>query len=124
MTTKEIDWTKPIQFRSYVAEVSFIGSFLGSFFVKYERSDSSWRALTFDSIGKCFENHGYEYDIINVPEEPKKYFRYVNFYDNSERYETRANADYEASTIEKHSLCGNKRIACVRVEFTEGQFDE
>ena len=54
--------------------------------------------------------------VRNVPPDP--IVRYINMYPNGCRgraHESRAKADNSA---------GSSRIACVRVEFKEGQFDE
>lgn len=59
----------------------------------------------------------YYLNLINVP---IKHVRYINAYDNRELgipHPTRTKAD---STILGHS----KRIACIRVEYEEGQFDD
>lgn len=51
-------------------------------------------------------------DLVNTP---VKHVRYVNLYLNRSGYKSRDSADIAA---------GDDRVACVRVEFTEGQFDE
>lgn len=56
-----------------------------------------------------------DFDLINPPQ---KEVRYVNVYppdEFSRTYFTRQDAD---------TLANNKRIACIRIEFTPGQFDE
>ncbi len=57
---------------------------------------------------------GERLDLVNVPE---KHVRYVNFYENGigGDYKTKARADQ----------CADRdRWACVRIEFTAGQFDD
>lgn len=47
--------------------------------------------------------------------EPRKFVRYINMYDDYHGFETREQADiYDAAS----------RIGCIRVELTEGQFDD
>jgi hypothetical protein len=54
-------------------------------------------------------------DLINVP---GKCVRYLNLYEGymlCHTYPSRAEAD---------KYCASDRIACIRIEYTEGQFDE
>lgn len=51
-------------------------------------------------------------NLVNVPEEVTGY---VNIYPDGPPYSSRAEAD---------SVAGSNRIACVKVTFREGQFDE
>ena len=56
-----------------------------------------------------------KYDLINVPE---KRVGYINLFSNFTargNYTDKSQADRSA---------GQNRIACIRVEYTEGQFDE
>ena len=67
----------------------------------------------------CLEgNAATAWDLIEPWKEPKRGVAYVNIYDKdvfSYPYETRAEAD-------RHVL--NNRLACVKVEWKEGQQDE
>lgn len=63
-------------------------------------------------------------DLVNVPE---KHIVYLNIYDStptsgimSYKYATKAEADKIAKNTESYV----KRTACIRVEYTDGQFDE
>jgi hypothetical protein len=75
--------------------------------------------------GRCFFGENNAYDLVNVPEPPRVHVRYFNVY----------RSDYDADGVrtgsgvvnrriaDEHSVNRN-RIACKRVEFTEGEFDE
>lgn len=54
-------------------------------------------------------------DLIEEWKEPKSGVRYINIYEDGLAHKTREVADHSAS---------NGRIACIRVEWKEGQFDE
>jgi hypothetical protein len=52
--------------------------------------------------------------IYNAPAPKRKFVRWVNMYEGTDNFKTRENADDDAQSF------GDKRIACVRVEFEEG----
>jgi hypothetical protein len=75
----------------------------------------------FEAVRSYLENGSYDgvtkdgrLDLINVPE---KIVRYLNAYPSGESYsyKSRKEADVGATSF---------RMACFRVEFTEGQFDD
>lgn len=82
--------------------------------------DDTENMQTYTSDGKYLMGEPSDEDLINVPE---SIVRYVNVYrgDNSEKfysggeYNTRADAD---------SWANKGRVSCIRVEFTEGRFDD
>lgn len=74
-----------------------------------------------ESVETWYENGHYLYndrvsemDLVNMP---KRHVMYINFYGNDMfvSHSTKADAESNAS---------DHRIACVRIEFEEGQFDE
>ena len=72
--------------------------------------------IKFDLDGKSMEPK-YEYlSLINIPE---KHVRYINIYDDHESalYESRKNADNGKAKFQD-------RIACIRIEYEDGQFDD
>ena len=115
-----VDWTKPIQTRDgRPARVLCLdlrkgaGDFAAVAVTDTDHTEFIWtRPLT----GKAGDGES-GIDIINVPE---KRTVYINFYEGGcpEVCRSRAAADVEAS---KYSRLN--RIACIKVEYTEGQFD-
>jgi|SRR5215471_6757454 len=120
MTDKPFDPTKPVQTRDgRVAEIVR---------TNVDHPDYPILALIRSREGRQegvqYTNEGRRYgsghvngtDLVNVPE---KIVRWVNFYPIGSHYSgchiSRETADKEAT---------RERIACRRIEFIEGQFDE
>ena len=62
-----------------------------------------------------YGDEGQEHDM-DLVEIPKLQIRYLNIYkDRSSIYGSRKEADRQS---------GNSRVACIRIEFRDGQFDE
>lgn len=83
-------------------------------------SDGPWEGQRFPggSVWVAMDNPNWDWKNWRYRVKPKPIVRYVNLYPSemgSGVYCTRADADNRA---------GSKRIACIRIEFTEGQFDE
>lgn len=74
----------------------------------------------FDASGSYYgdgkENRN---DLINIPE---THVRYINFYPNDKLYIDGFETKEEADRYNEDAR--SKRIACIRVEFKDGQFDE
>jgi len=109
-----IDFTKPVQTKKYkypvkilTTEVRGLSSVLG--YIGDGTCLCGW-----NSEGKMCSSGGHENDLENVPE---KKVMYVNVYmDGSSRV-----CDLKEEVIKLQS---EKCIACIRIEYTEGQFDE
>lgn len=111
-----IDWTKPIEttdgFPARVIATDIKGD--RSILVAALRPDVTENVYWLYSDGKR-DPHRQPF-VRNVP--PAPVARYFNFYSDGligNDHENRKEADDNA---------GPDRIACVRVEFTEGQFDD
>lgn len=74
---------------------------------KYE---DHWRRAGWTIDGQLSTKNTCHHDLENIPD---KIVQYVNFYPN-----------YSISRKEADKMCRAGRIACVRVEYDEGQFDE
>jgi hypothetical protein len=74
------------------------------------------RPTAWTQEGKC-HNDAPVANLENVP--PVRHVRYLNIYSNDTGYASREEADRLAATV-KHA----QRIACIRYEFIEGQFDD
>ena len=113
--TKMTDFTKPVQTRSElpVTIISTEGRGKHSVIGYVGEQDCLTHWL---SDGSYSHVSKHEHDLINVPE---KRVMYVNVFsdDYSYSYATRKEADED-------DYVGNSRIACIRIEYTEGQFDE
>ena len=82
----------------------------------FREGDDSSVHIYMDS-GMYVDGATHELDLINIPE---KHVRYINFYDDditgtTMKYKSRADADANAIP---------DRLACVRVEYEDGQFDD
>ena len=71
--------------------------------------------------GSCYQNGSSDEDLINVPE---KHVMYFNVYKGDCKYSIRysANGTREQADLSASGIV--TRIACIRVEFEEGQFDD
>lgn len=87
--------------------------------------DKSFGATTaWKADGQSSVPAGSYYDLIEEWKEPKAGVRYINIYE-----EERGEMRYRGQWPSRESADDNKvhelnRIACVRVEWKEGQFDE
>lgn len=114
-----VDFDKPLQTREGVPVTLITRTGRGEYpvigYIEPSTDIASWTAE-----GNYLSNNGNEHskDLVNAP---VKFVRYVNVYQvphADEEYtinRTRERADMRAN---------NRRIACVRIEFTEGQFDD
>ena len=111
--TKAIDFTKPLRTKSGQAVTLLSTEARGDYAVLGYMGDnssiSSWtKSGRFDLDGPS------SFDLENIPE---KRVAYVNCYESGGvyTYESRARADVSA----RHD-----RIACIKVEFVAGQYDD
>lgn len=108
--TNKIDWTKPVRTKKdHVPLRVLCTDRPGQNAVVCMRPDGT--ILTYNYLGGILA--GGEPWVENVSE---KNVRYVNFYEAS------AMAHVTRDTANR--LAGRDRIACVRVEYEEGQFDD
>ena len=109
--TKMTDFTKPVQTRSGLPVTIITTEGRGYYpIVGYIGDCTHPDAWPKDGISK----HGYYDDLINVPEKRVMYAN-MNFNHCSYLYSSRKVADANAAP---------QRIACIRVEYLEGQFDD
>lgn len=117
-----VDWTKPVQTRDgrpirvlctdqQGAKYPVLG------LVKRKEGKEDLEQWTLDGSFVADKGGPDEDDAINVPEPPEERIAYVNFYDNGEgmAHDSRARADVCA---------GSARVACVRIPYRVGQYDE
>jgi len=115
-TMPAIDFTKPLQTRDghtvEIISTSARGpaSILG-YIGKSERIHRWEPSGKFDSSN--IDHHSL--DLMNVP--PAKHVRYVNIYGDGQ-----AHVHTSSDTANNQAVGG--RIACVKIEYTEGQFDK
>lgn len=116
-----IDWTKPIQTRAGLPArmlATDIKSKNGNCIcvaVTYPSGNEVVSAVTLEGL---YYSNPSDADIINVPE---KRVRYLNIYPGSiYSYNNREDADTAAK---RHDNWHN-RIACIKVEYMEGQLDD
>lgn len=111
-----IDWTKPIEtmngFPARVIATDIKGD--RSILVAALNVAGNENVYWLDSKGRGFLYR--EPSVRNVP--PAPVVRYFNFYSDG------AIGNDQESRKEADDNAGPDRIACVRVEFTEGQFDD
>jgi len=106
------DPTKPVQTQGGCkAEICYND---GKLIVAVTHRIAGKTAHEYDQDGKALYSPE-SFDLINIPE---KRVGYINFYGSGYAgyaYDTRAKADQLSKTC---------RIACVRVEYEDGQFDD
>lgn len=109
-----IDWTKPVQTRDGRKVVIYCTDAPGTERVHGRVEGSGW-PLSWQADGAYKCGGASSLDLINAPE-PKR-VAWVNLYpdQHGSAYKTKAEAD---------EFCAHNRIACVRVEWSPGQFDE
>lgn len=118
---KMIDWDKPLRTKSGLP-VRLVTNKATD--LEYRRHGVIVEGKDFDTYiiyknDGSYQSHPNELDLENVPE---KIVRYVNLYEKegpSWFYKSRQDSDKAASC-----RIGGSRIACIRVEFEVGQFDE
>lgn len=111
-----IDWTKPIQTKSGRPARVLCTDLKDTEYpvaVAVLVNDKHEVPYTYTAEGKYVIAVDSPFDIINVPE---KRVRYFNVFDMSEGFNSRAEADRAAGV--------RVRRACIRVEYTVGQFDD
>lgn len=104
----------------------------------YEHLDGQWSMISWTHNWNGIGESGIDpdLDLINIPEEPKKYVFWVNMFlsddgsmpINGDFYLNRHAADkrssFDLEELKGMVLESRGRIACVRIQFCEGQFDE
>lgn len=115
----EIDFTKPIQTDMSKELVTIIttegrGQYPVIGYVGDSNKPSVWT-----EEGR--KQHGFVSgdDLVNVP--PPKHIGYINIYENRDHIVIIRDS---RSDCDKHGDTNEKRIACVRIEYIEGQFDK
>ena len=125
-----VDFTKPVRIKDKpeldvrVVDTTYIADQAMRAFVLVviTGEDGNDQAALWDENGKPYSFDGRAirngYTLENVPE---KIVQYLNMYDGGVVFghATREFADGNAGGVR-----GGKRIACVRVEFEEGQYDD
>ena len=111
-----IDFTKPVHTRDghTVEIISTTARGRAPILGYIGKTDNIHR---WDTFGK-FDASGVEFhalDLVNVP--PAKHVRYVNIYGDGQ-----AHVHTSSDTANNQAVGG--RIACVKIEYTEGQFDK
>jgi hypothetical protein len=108
-----IDFTKPIRHRDSHLPMVFCEESENYFVCAYKHYDGLWKTDEWDKrdVHKCIENI------------PEKIVGYLNIYSGAHdatmvrgAHSTRKGADKSAADID--------RIACIRIEYEPGQFDE
>ena len=111
-----LNYTKPVQTVSGDPVEIITTKGRGDYPVVGYRQDAAFPD-TWTLKGEIDEgNSDIDYNLINVPQDSKIIVRWFNVYSNSyvEDFSTKGDADINAMKT---------RIACKRIEFTEGEFD-
>lgn len=109
-----IDFSKPVQAKKGNEAVIYTTDGKGEYPVvgQVKKEDDDWRSGCWTLSGEN-PTQDSDYNLINVPE---KHVRYINFYSGGiGAHEDRKAADKVATA---------SRIACIRIEFEDGQFDD
>lgn len=120
MSNKPLDLTKPVQTRDgrsvRIIETNFKGysDTLTIVAIVWDSTVNQEVIHLYTPDGKT--NNNSKWDLINIPE---KHTRWINIFPtghNSENYKTKEEADriYNGVNI-------SKRIACIKIEFEEGE---
>lgn len=117
MTRNKVDWTKPIQTVGGLPARVVCTDMKGHYpiLVLVEKGGVESTGLR-TLEGRIYDNSFGDRDIINVP--PRKMVHYLNVYRGGLAlgiHPNREKADLSAAP---------GRVACVRVEHTEGQYDD
>ena len=108
------DFTKPVQTRNGLPVTIITTEGRGLFPIIGYMGDSNY-IESWLSNGKGHKHKDSCYDLINVPEKRVGYINIFQHENSSGVYKSRGSAD----------KCGlAPRIACIRVEYTDGQFDD
>lgn len=117
-----VDWNKPLQTREGDpvtiitregrGKYSVMGYIGNDEYITYWRPDGRFFDEQ-DTVG-C--------DIINVPEKPMSQEVWLNVFKNSDG-ELRVGSTFTSRAKADSSSVSDKRVACIKVVFTEGQFD-
>ena len=113
--TKPFDPTKPVQTRSGLEARLFLdcpGEGVCCFIGAIKCRDGAWVSACWAEDGRRFPSlsESHSFDLVNVPE---RVSGWMNLYHVGQIYQTKERADKVAS--------GNNRIACIYVEFEEGE---
>ena len=123
---KKLDLTKPVQTRDgrkvRVLATDRKGAAYYPVLGLLTQADGEETVESWTLVGEFYSGDTDEADLVNVPE---KIVGYLNVYGTRSQYgqtsyrlyDSRAIADAEADDM-------RGRIACIRVEFEEGRFDE
>ena len=111
----DFDLTKPVQtFAGNPAKI--VHTFEnGDLLYVDGKTDEAWRTHSSGKFRGYRVEYPHEGDLINVP---VKHVRWVNFYGNERQVEHGADDFINRENADLNAL--NGRIACVRVEFAEG----
>jgi len=114
-----IDFNKPVQTTSdYPVEIKFTdgrGNYpVGGYISKGEV------IMYWNKEGKSNLNDR-QFDLINVPE---KKVLYLNVYPSYSRFKALGRAWTSRQIADHENDSSTGRIACIRIEYTEGQFDD
>lgn len=110
----EVDFTKPLMLRNETPFTLMGTNFRGTQPVQGYAGDATYLCRHYaDGRYNC-DGTDSPLDIVNVPE---KIVGYVNIYLNNV-------GCLSCSRSSADSSAGSDRTACIRIEYTEGQFDE
>lgn len=82
--------------------------------------DEVTECWTLDGRYRCDTSDPSELDLVNVPAEPRVRIAYINVFGTASASIHRTRAEADSAPIVR---CHN-RIACVKISYEEGQFDE
>ena len=116
-----IDWTKPVQTRDGTPVNILSREGRGTFPVIGYIGDAT-DVDTWTAEGKYRTNKSGPEDLMNVPEAPKQREVWLNVFKNS-RGELTTGISYGSRENANFSGVADKRVGCIKVVLTEGQFD-
>jgi hypothetical protein len=112
--TKPVDFTKPVMLRNEMPFTLMGTNFRGPCPVQGYAGDSKNLVERYPD-GRCYCDGTYSpFDIVNVPE---KIVGYMNIYRHSI-------GSFNISRKEADLIAHTDRLACICIEYTEGQFDD
>jgi hypothetical protein len=115
-----LDFTKPIQTKAGL-EVTILSTKGRAPYTIIGYRGVETHSTSWTQEGKWVDGDDNHHDLMNTP--PVKKVMYLNLYDSRKGIlTTREEADRLAASVEDNTF--KHRIACVRVEYTEGQFDK
>jgi hypothetical protein len=112
--TKPVDFTKPLMLRNETPFTLMGTNFRGPCPVQGYAGDAKHLVERYPDGRYYCDGTDSPFDIVNVPE---KIVGYVNIYRNNI-------GSFTISRKEANSIAHTGRIGCIRIEYTEGQFDD